>query len=99
LEQNLAKRQRPSALTRLLIEIIVEEIIEYYILQTRKLRQNRGFGLGRRRTLGSFAFTRIGRRPLLESLESRNDSKKKFLHLLLLMQRWAVGADHHQACI
>jgi hypothetical protein len=40
--------------------------------------------------LGSFACKKIGRHPLLESLESRNDSKKKFLHLLLLIQRWAV---------
>jgi hypothetical protein len=41
------------------------------------------FGPGRRRTLGSFDYIRRGRYPLLESLESRNDSKKKFLHLLL----------------
>ncbi len=33
------------------------------------------------------------RHPLLESLESRNDSKKKLVHLLLLIQRWAVGDD------
>ena len=54
-------------------------------------------GAKRRRTPGSFAYRRHGH-PLLESLESCNDSKKKFLHHLLLIQRWAVGADHHQAC-
>ena len=72
------------------VDLIVDEIIEYYILQTRKLRKNSGFGLGRRRTLRVGATT-SGLYPPLESLESRNDSKKKFLHLLLLMQRWANG--------
>jgi hypothetical protein len=56
------------------VELIVDEIIEYNILQTRKLRQNRGFGLGRRRTLGYFASTSFGRHPLLDALTSSSSS-------------------------